>query len=88
MRIRYDSEADAVYIQLREPVGKIVGTDFIDVSRYVDYDEDDNVVGIEILDVSLGLDLTGLPEADRAAEALQLLQPRSPAPASEESLTA
>ena len=47
MNIRYDSDVDALYIKLREPVGKIVDTDFIDVARYVDYDEQDNVVGAE-----------------------------------------
>lgn len=87
MNIRYDSDVDALYIKLREPVGKIVDTDFIDVARYVDYDEQDNVVGIEILDVTMGIDLSGLPEAERVAEALRLLQPL-PTPVSEESPTA
>ena len=74
MNIRYDSDADALYIKFREPAGK-VETEFIDVSRYVDYDEHDNVVGVEILDVTMGIDLTGLPEAERIAEALRALQP-------------
>ena len=76
MNVRYDSEADAVYIKLREPAGK-VETEFIDVARYVDYDEHNNVVGVELLGVSQGIDLDGLPEAERIAEALRALQPVS-----------
>lgn len=74
MNVRYDPDVDALYIKLREPVGHIE-TDFIDVARYVDYDEEDNVVGIEILDVSTGVDLDGLPEAELVAQVLRELQP-------------
>ena len=69
VRVEYDAEADALYITLRRPQGK-VETEFIDDARYVDYDEANNVVGVEILGVSHGIDLEGLPDAERIAEAL------------------
>lgn len=58
MRIEYDKEADALYIQLREaPVD-----DNVDVEKgtTVDLDEKRNIVGIEILDASKKLSLRDL----------------------------
>ncbi len=72
MRVVYDSEADAIAVHLREPMGA-VETEFVDDVRYVDYDADGNVVGIELLAVSHGYDLEGLPEADRIARALKMI---------------
>jgi uncharacterized protein YuzE len=69
VHVEYDSEADAIYITLREPEGA-VETEFIDDARYVDYDEAGNVVGVELLGVSQGVTLSGLPEAPRIAKAL------------------
>lgn len=55
MKIEYDKEADALYIQLREAYVD----DNIDVEEgiTVDLDEKRHVVGIEILDVSKKLSL-------------------------------
>ena len=50
MRMRYSKEADAIYIRLNE--SKIENSDEVSDGLIVDYDEDGNVVGIEILWVS------------------------------------
>ena len=58
MRIEYDKEADALYIQLRKaPV-----EDNIDIEEgvTVDLDEKRHIVGIEILDASKKLSLEDL----------------------------
>ena len=46
-------------------------TEEIDGNRYADYDPDGNVLSIEFLFVSTGIDLSGLPHADVVAEALR-----------------
>lgn len=55
MKIEYDKEADALYIQLREAYVD----DNIDIEEgiTVDLDEKRNIVGIEILDASRKLSL-------------------------------
>ncbi|MEK9148636.1 MAG: DUF2283 domain-containing protein [Candidatus Desantisbacteria bacterium] len=55
MKIEYDKEADALYIQLREAYVD----DNIDIEEglTVDLDEKRHVIGIEILDVSKKLSL-------------------------------
>jgi uncharacterized protein YuzE len=50
MRIEYDKEANALYIQMQEkPVTK---TKEIEPGLLVDFDEQNNLIGIEILDVT------------------------------------
>ena len=58
MRIEYDKEADALYIQLREASVE----DNIDIEEgvTVDLDEKKHIVGIEILDASKKLSLEEL----------------------------
>lgn len=58
MRIEYDKEADALYIQLRE----VNVDDNIDIEEgiTVDLDENRHVVGIEILDASKKLTLSDM----------------------------
>ena len=58
MRIEYDKEADALYIQLREASVD----DNIDIEEgvTVDLDEKKHIVGIEILDASKKLSLEDL----------------------------
>lgn len=58
MKIAYDREADALYIQLREAE---VG-DNLDIEEGVtiDLDENRHIIGIEILDVSKKLSLKDL----------------------------
>ena len=48
--IRYDSDADALYIRIRE--GKVSESDEVEDRVIVDYDEKGNVVGIEVLEFS------------------------------------
>jgi uncharacterized protein YuzE len=58
LRIEYDKEADALYIQLREASVE----DNIDIEEgvTVDLDEKKHIVGIEILDASKKLSLDDL----------------------------
>ena len=58
MKIEYDRQADALYIQLREAVVE----DNIDIEEgvTVDLDEKRHIVGIEILDASEKLSLRDL----------------------------
>ena len=58
MRIRYSQEADAIYIRLKE--NKIVNSDEISDGVIFDYDENGDVVGIEILWVSEKVDIDQL----------------------------
>lgn len=55
MKIEYDKEADALYIQLRE----VFVDDNIDIEEgiTIDVDEKRHIVGIEILDASKNLSL-------------------------------
>jgi uncharacterized protein YuzE len=58
LKIEYDKEADALYIQLRDALVE----DNIDIEEgiTVDLDENRHVVGIEILDASKKLSLRDL----------------------------
>ena len=47
MKIRYDPEADALYIRFRDT--KVDHTTELDENTMVDYDKDNQVIGIEIL---------------------------------------
>jgi uncharacterized protein YuzE len=60
MRLEYDSEADAVYIWLREDMARAFGLD-LDSSRYVDFGPDERAIGVELLHVSRGVDTAALP---------------------------
>jgi uncharacterized protein YuzE len=53
MKVRYDEEADALYIQLRK--GEYYESDEIKEGFILDYDADGNIVGIEILEASSNL---------------------------------
>jgi uncharacterized protein YuzE len=71
IQVRYDSEADALYVTLRDaPHSR---TDEIDCRRLVDYDDQGHVIGVEFLVVSKGIDLEDVPEAERIAEALRMV---------------
>ena len=58
MKIRYSPDVDALYISLRE--ADIVESDEISNGLIVDYDEDGDVVGIEILWLSEKVDVDQL----------------------------
>ena len=60
MRVTYDTEVDALTIVVtREPVERTVD---LGEGRFVDVDEDGNIVALEILDVSNGIQLRDLVE--------------------------
>jgi uncharacterized protein YuzE len=50
MKIEYDAEADALYIQLREV--RVDDTFDIEEGVTIDVDEERHIVGVEILDAS------------------------------------
>lgn len=58
MRIEYSKEDDALYIRLREV--KIVDSRDIEEGVTVDLDENGHIVGLEILDASEKLGMSGI----------------------------
>lgn len=67
--IEHDRDADAIYVRVRA-VPYSHGKD-LDDSRRVDYGEDGQPIGIELLNVSLGVRLKGLPEAGTVRRLLE-----------------
>jgi len=53
VKVRYDEEADALYISLRE--AKYYESDEIQKDFILDYDADKNIIGIEVLAASTHL---------------------------------
>lgn len=66
MIVRYDDEADALYLCFRpiEP-GEVKRTRMVDDRRNVDYDADGNAIGVEFIAVREGIHLDGIPRAIR-----------------------
>jgi uncharacterized protein YuzE len=62
MRLTHDPEADAIYIYLSTKQ-YAYGMD-IDTNRRIDYSVDGTPIGIELLNVSSGISLVGLPNAE------------------------
>jgi uncharacterized protein YuzE len=77
--ITYDTDTDSLYIYLGPPEEYLEsadhydGSDEIDFGRNVDYNRSGEVIGLEFLEASNGIRLDGMPEADRAAEAIRIL---------------
>lgn len=71
MHVDFDTVADALYVQFREPRGPVL-THRLDRLRAVDEDGD-GPVGVEILSVSTGIDLTELPHRELIEEALRTI---------------
>jgi uncharacterized protein YuzE len=69
MRLEYDPEADAVYIWLREGVPFAFNLN-LDDGRNISYGPDEQPIGIELLGVSQGVDLTDLPQRAEVARLL------------------
>lgn len=78
MQVSYDEEADAMYVRFRPREGHIKSTR-LDEQRVLDHD-DTGVVGVEFLFVSRGVNLEGLPEADRIAEVMRSFPQPAAAP--------
>ena len=47
MKIRYDPDADAMYITLRD--GKVDHTKELDENTIIDYNKENEVIGVELL---------------------------------------
>lgn len=73
MMLRYDPDADALYVSLRRlEDGEVVHhTRRLDDDRNVDYDAGEGVIGVEFLGVSDGLNLEGVPAADAIRRAVE-----------------
>jgi uncharacterized protein YuzE len=59
LRVEHDPEANALYVHLSDKP-YAYGKD-LDHERRVDYSEDGTPIGVELLCVDKGVDLTGLP---------------------------
>jgi len=68
MKIRYDKEADAIYILLSEKP-YAYGKD-LDEERRIDYDANGNPRGVELLCVSTGVITDDLPNRAEIEQAL------------------
>jgi uncharacterized protein YuzE len=68
-RLEYDRGADAVYIYLRD-APYAYGTD-LDDERRIDFAPDGTPRGIELLSVSHGVNLDGLPQREVIAALLE-----------------
>jgi uncharacterized protein YuzE len=66
LRLDYDREADAAYVWLRPGRQYAFGED-LDSDRRVDYGLDGEPIGVELLNVSKGVNLDDLPEPERMA---------------------
>ena len=71
MYLTYDEQADAVYVQFRRSA--VTRTEELNDSVAVDYDAEDRPLGVEFLNVSLGIELDRVPHR---AEVLKLLEAR------------
>jgi len=69
MKIRYDKQADAVYILLSEKP-YAYGRD-LDEERRIDYDANGNPRGVELLCVSTGVITDDLPNRAEIEQALE-----------------
>lgn len=66
--LTHDSEADTLYVRFSaEEVSRTMALGDL---RLIDYDAKDEVVGIEFIDVSDGIDLHDLPFAAKIEEAI------------------
>ncbi|MGD1118963.1 MAG: DUF2283 domain-containing protein [Dehalococcoidales bacterium] len=65
---KYDPEADAIYITLRSE-NYAYGED-LDDERRVDFSKDGIPIGIELLSVSDGVNISGLPHLDEVKETI------------------
>ncbi len=59
MYLTYDEQADAVYVQFRRSA--VARTEELNDSVAVDYDAEDQPLGVEFLNVSSGIELNRVP---------------------------
>ena len=80
MLIEYDPEADAIFASFRHiNPGEDRGATVLDDCRMIHYDAANEVIGVEFLGVSEGIDLTDVPRADEIAAALRAFPQVQPA---------
>ncbi len=71
MKTEYDRTVDAAYFSFS--VAASTRQEKLDDARIIDFDADGEVVGVEFIAPSLGMDLTGVPRAiEIAREARKL----------------
>jgi uncharacterized protein YuzE len=58
MRIEYDREADALYIQMQEKY--VAKTKEVEEGVLIDFDGENKLIGIEMLDVTRRFDLSDI----------------------------
>lgn len=68
MKYKYDRYADAIYVYLSS--GKYSHGEDIDEDRRIDYSSNNRPIGVELLSVSNGINLNGLPKVDEIKEIL------------------
>jgi uncharacterized protein YuzE len=69
MEYRYDADADCAYITISNK--SYAYSEELDDTRYVDHAEDGSVIGVELLYVSGGVDVVGLPQEAEITELLE-----------------
>lgn len=74
MFIYFDVESDVLYVRLAgRDAGPVARAELDAPSRLVEYDERDEVLGVHVLNVSLGVSLHGRPRATDIASGLDRL---------------
>jgi len=68
VKFRYDKEADAIYVHLRDE--NYASGQELDPERRIDYAADGQPIGVELLCVSEGVDLRNLPEQEAISRLL------------------
>lgn len=56
MKFEYDKEKDLLYVYFRKPGIPVIHTETIVPGVYVDFDDEDKVIGLEVLDASQFID--------------------------------
>ena len=69
MKFKHDTQADAIYVSLSNKPHSY-GKD-LDDERRIDYAADNTEIGVELLNVSKGVNLDGLPRKDEVAKLLE-----------------
>ena len=59
MKIDYDAKLGLLYVKLRPSAGPIIRTETVAPGVFADFDEDENLVGIEVIDAKLATEAAG-----------------------------
>jgi uncharacterized protein YuzE len=73
VEISYDTGSDAMFVWFRDRTST-TRTRVLDENRFIKID-DNGIVGMEFLEVSRGIDLEGVPNADEIRKALEAVIP-------------